>query len=78
MDELDAFSKLLAMGGNGAAIAAVWLGWKVFIRFEKAVNKNTEAIQRVEFVIVEKIPAAGAIFRQILPIDERVDGKANF
>lgn len=78
MDSLDALQKLLAMGGNGAAIAAVWLGWRIFLRFERVVNRNTESIQRVEMVITEKIPAAGAIFRQTLPIDEKVDGARVF
>lgn len=73
MEGLEVIQKLLAMGGNGAAIAAVWLGWRIYLRFEGRIDRNTEAIQRVETVIVEKVPAAGAMFREPLP-SERARG----
>lgn len=70
MQELEALQKILAMGGNGAAVVAVYLGWKIYRRFESRIDRNTEAVQRVERAIIEKVPATAGIFREPLSSDK--------
>lgn len=63
VDELDFVQKLLAMGGNGALMAFVWLAYRMWKRGEDRLDRIDASVRRVETAIIERIPTAGETFR---------------
>lgn len=65
MDEsLDAISKILALGGNGAAVAALLLAWKIMQRFETIMERNTRELRAMREAIIAGNPDTIESFRE--------------
>lgn len=59
--EVQGWLKLLQGGGNVAAIAAVYLAWRVFQRFEEIMAAMVLRLSRIERAIIASNP-------KVLPI----------
>lgn len=48
MTDLEIFEKLVSLGGNGAAMAAVWIGWQIYKGMREEIAANTRAVHAVK------------------------------
>lgn len=55
---------LLQGGGNVAAIAAVYLAWRVFQRFEQIMEKVANRLSRIERAVVATNPKMLAVINE--------------
>lgn len=59
--ELETLSKLIALGGNGAAIAGVYLLVKLFQRFEAIMERQARVIGALRDAYIATSPAAARV-----------------
>jgi hypothetical protein len=64
MHEVDLLEKILALGGNGAAVAGVFLAWKIFQRFERIMDRHTKGLQAIREAIIASNPDTIEVFAQ--------------
>jgi hypothetical protein len=68
--EIKGWLDLLQGGGNVATIAAVYLAWRVFQRFEAIMDKVVSRLGRIERALIARDPATLKILNEPDPPPE--------
>lgn len=61
MDDIKGLSELFALGGNSAAMCAVYLGWQAFKMMRETIERNTRATLALQRAVAALSPIAARI-----------------
>lgn len=60
-DSMEGLRQLFQLGGNGAAMAAVWLGWQIWKQIRDTLDRNTRSNYALQRAVATLNPEAARI-----------------